>query len=200
MTRDDHMSAALYPGLTSKTRLRSQIAMEHTCWRGCRSFCNGLPAFYDSIAGHDAAIDFLPGDYRRLAAHLQDKALLRRKSAGAIACREQFSFEATIEPLLDYLSHVRERCRHGQRTYGLPGGKAARRKFRLHAHPLSPTRLLHPPGGLRSQLVISVQHACKQVNWLKGRVMRGWVARWLPSSRVPDVRMEASVAESGASD
>jgi len=153
-----------------------------------------LPGFhrYDSLSEHAVAIDFSPTDYARLAAHLRRTDTVTAMNEKARRCREQFSFDATVDGLIGCLERVCEQYRLCRRhSYTVPKDGHPRR-VQLHTRPVSIRTLFQAkavPGGLWVRVVSGAQLAHSRLRWLFARIMgQSYVARVLrqmQASRTP---------------
>ncbi len=96
-----------------------------------------LPGFYryDVLAEQGVAIDFNPDDYEGLARDLRRGDLVVEAGDRAQRCREQFSFEATLDPLVDYFERVRERFQHREARPAIAIGQPRSQRVRLYTRP-----------------------------------------------------------------
>jgi hypothetical protein len=133
----------------------------------------------------EGAIDFSPKDYRRLAVDLRCDDMIGGKNERARRCRERFSFESTIDPLIGYFERVRDRYqRHTRQYFQATGGRTAR-KVHLFSRPWSLRGLFEPHsrvGGLGDQVEMQLCLARSRANWLMGQMTSGYVSRSLKLS------------------
>ncbi|MBL8291425.1 MAG: hypothetical protein JNN08_06290 [Bryobacterales bacterium] len=134
-----------------------------------------LPGFdrYDVLADRGVAVDFSPRDYAALAADLRNSDKLNEMTEKARACREQFSFDATVDPLLGYLERVCNRHRlRAARPFPMNSG--SRGPVQLYARPLSLRGLLAPrakPGSWKDRAVLHGELAVSRARWAYARVL-----------------------------
>jgi hypothetical protein len=134
-----------------------------------------LPGYYryDSLSRHDVAIDFSARDYARLAADLRNRNRLDELGENARRCREQFSFDATIDPLIKYFEDVHERY-SVRRGHGHTILASAPQWIQLYTRPFSLRTMFHRkaiPGRWWSRLGFGVRLARSRVRWLFARVL-----------------------------
>lgn len=134
-----------------------------------------LPGFdrYDPLAERGVTVDFSPRDYAKLAADLRRSDSLARLTANARACREQFSFDATLEPLTGFLERV---CnRYSSRLPRTPRvSKSTRGPVQLYTRPLSLSGLLAPrarPGSWRDRTALHWESVVSRLRWAYASVI-----------------------------
>jgi hypothetical protein len=78
---------------------------------GLPVICGGRPGYYrhDELARLGINIDFEDSDYARLRASLEAEARSGERRRNALSQRYDYSFEASIDALLDFLARARER-------------------------------------------------------------------------------------------
>lgn len=143
-----------------------------------------LPGFdrYDVLADRGVAIDFSPRNYAALAADLRCRDRLQRLTENARSCREQFSFDATLDPLLAFFERVCNRYRAAAPRPPFPA-RAKRGPVQLYTRPLSLRGLLAPrarPGSWQERAALHWELAVSRARWTYARtVSRLYLARLL---------------------
>jgi len=156
-----------------------------------------LPGFdrYDSLADRGVAIDFSPRDYARLAADLRSTDTLALRSESARRCRQQFSFDATIDPLIDYFERTcgrfRSRPTGSRRAVNESSITKGRRPrpIQMYTRPLSLRGLFAPKahaGTWRVRAALHWELAASRTRWAFARIMaKCYVSRLLRRREAP---------------
>ena len=149
-----------------------------------------LPGYhrYDGLAANGVAIDFEPRDYAMLAADLRRTDKLMRMNERARAYRNDFSFEATLDPLLAYLERVCNQfpCRlphsnaaHGKGSAALP----AAQPLQLYTRPFSLAGWRLPQaraGTWTSRMVLHGELLASRARWMLAKVMsKCFLSSWV---------------------
>ena len=142
---------------------------------------------YEGLAAHNLAIDFLPRDYAKLAADLRRTDKLMRMNERARAYRNEFSFEATLGPLLACFERISNRF-PGQ----LPGSTArnkasgslpAGQPLQLFTRPFSLAGWRSPQaraGTWTSRMLLHRELLASRGRWVLGKVMAKWfLSSWV---------------------
>jgi hypothetical protein len=152
----------------------------------------GLPIITERLAGFDrydllsqrgVALDFSTKDYARLAADLRQKERLGELTENARRCREQFTFDATIDRLFGFLQQIQDRYSLRRGRANIISTRTSRRRVQLHTRPASFRTFFHKKsvqGGWGSRLGFGADLARSRTKWLFAWIMgKAFVARVL---------------------
>ncbi|MGA2212592.1 MAG: hypothetical protein ABSH31_04895 [Bryobacteraceae bacterium] len=143
---------------------------------------------YDVLAAHDLAIDFRPRDYAKLAADLRRTDKLMQMNERARAYRNEFSFEATLGPLLSCFERISNRF-----PRRLPGSTAGNHTTSGPLPPGQPLQLFTRPfslagwrlpqaraGPWTSRMLLQGELLASRGRWVLGKIMARWfLSRWV---------------------
>jgi len=147
-----------------------------------------LPGYYryDTLRDCGVAIDFIGRDYHRLARFLRARTEIDELHQRARRCRAQFTFDATVDKLLDYLGQVCERrsvrasTRHDIST-------ARHHVVQLPTRPVSLRTFFAKkavPGRLKNRIVIAAEIAVSRARWIfASAIAKAYVGRILNRCR-----------------
>jgi hypothetical protein len=147
-----------------------------------------LPGYYryDSLNQHRVAIDFCR-DYAQLAVQLRDRSKLGEFSENVRRCRELFTFDATLDALIEYFQNVSDRYRTKATSARSVSVNPPHERVQLFTRPLSFSTLLKEkrlPGGLASRVRLALQIAGSRARWLFASIMgKAYVAGALKDSQ-----------------
>ncbi len=135
-----------------------------------------LPGFdrYDSLGENGVAVDFAPPDYARLATDLRCLDKLALMNEKARSCRERFSFDATVDPLIGYFERVCDRVRSPLPRPSHAIRRTRRGPVQLYTNPLSVRGLFAPkarPGTSKMRLALLWESIRTRARWLFARIV-----------------------------